>query len=71
MRRLHRIGDRRRVAEPDDARSAGRRNDRTRGGGQRGSYPARQCVERATAAQAAAYFVSTGGADPRLCWQPD
>ncbi|MPV57637.1 histidine kinase [Burkholderia sp. HI2761] len=39
-------------------------------GGQRGSYPARQCVDRTTATQAAAYFVSTGGADPRLCWQP-
>ncbi|KVH53991.1 hypothetical protein WS89_28560 [Burkholderia sp. MSMB1072] len=39
-------------------------------GGQRGTYPARQCVDRATAAQAATYFVSTGGADPRLCWQP-
>ncbi|MCA3781342.1 MAG: histidine kinase [Burkholderia sp.] len=38
-------------------------------GGQRGSYPARQCVDRATATQAAVYFVSTGGADPRLCWQ--
>ncbi|WP_082751380.1 Imm1 family immunity protein [Burkholderia sp. MSMB1459WGS] len=40
-------------------------------GGQRGSCPARQCVDRATATQAATYFVSTGGADdPRLCWQP-
>ncbi|KAG8150167.1 Imm1 family immunity protein [Burkholderia catarinensis] len=36
-------------------------------GGQRGRYPARQCVDRATATQAAACFVSTGGADPRLC----
>ncbi|ALX13165.1 hypothetical protein P350_17265 [Burkholderia cepacia JBK9] len=38
-------------------------------GGQRGGYPAQQCVDRATATQAAVYFVSTGGADPRLCWQ--
>ncbi|AXF19442.1 histidine kinase [Burkholderia pyrrocinia] len=38
-------------------------------GGQRGSYPARDCVDRATVAQAAAYFISCGGADPGLCWQ--
>ncbi|VWB80681.1 hypothetical protein BLA13014_03709 [Burkholderia aenigmatica] len=39
-------------------------------GGQRGSYRARDCVDRATAVQAAIYFVSRGGADPALCWQP-
>ncbi|MCA8298420.1 hypothetical protein LGN19_31985 [Burkholderia sp. AU30198] len=39
-------------------------------GGQRGSYRVRDCVDRATAVQAAIYFVSSGGADPALCWQP-
>jgi hypothetical protein len=39
-------------------------------GGQRGSYRERGCVDRATAVQAAIYFISSGGADPALCWQP-
>jgi len=38
-------------------------------GGQRGSYPARECVDRVKAAKAVAYFVSSGRADPQLCWQ--
>lgn len=39
-------------------------------GGQRGSYRERDCVDCATAVQAAIYFISSGGADPALCWQP-
>ncbi|WP_174939763.1 Imm1 family immunity protein [Burkholderia lata] len=38
-------------------------------GGQRGSYPAQECVDRMTTAKAVAYFVSSGLADPQLCWQ--
>ncbi|KVG64742.1 Imm1 family immunity protein [Burkholderia pseudomultivorans] len=38
-------------------------------GGQRGSYPMRQCVARATVIQAALHFCQFGKSDPSLNWQ--
>ncbi|AIO35804.1 immunity Imm1 family protein [Burkholderia cenocepacia] len=38
-------------------------------GGQRGSYPMRQCVARATVIQAALHFCQFGKPDPSLNWQ--
>jgi len=38
-------------------------------GGQRGSYPLRQCVDKATVIQAALYFCQLGKPDPSLNWQ--
>ncbi|WP_081067997.1 Imm1 family immunity protein [Burkholderia territorii] len=38
-------------------------------GGQRGSYPLRQCVDRETVMQAALHFCEFGKPDPSLNWQ--
>lgn len=38
-------------------------------GGQRGSYPLRQCVDKATVIQAALHFCQFGKPDPSLNWQ--
>ncbi|RQR28033.1 hypothetical protein DIE23_24980 [Burkholderia sp. Bp9143] len=38
-------------------------------GGQRGSYPLRQCVDKAAVIQAALYFCQFAKPDPSLNWQ--
>jgi len=40
-------------------------------GGQRGSYPLRQCVDKATVIQAALHFCQFGAPDPSLSWQEE
>jgi hypothetical protein len=38
-------------------------------GGQRSTYPARQCVDKPMVVRAASYFCQFGTSDPALCWE--